>query len=72
MGFKVIETEEELRAAYSAGLLWWKYEDDHLFHREDFGFGEALMVKAWKDRGYVDAPLKWSWQAYVLVEDEDD
>ena len=24
MGFKVIETEEELRSAFSAGLMWWK------------------------------------------------
>ena len=72
MGFKVIETEEELRTAYNAGLMWWKYEDDLWFHREDLGFGEAMTVKAWKGRGYADAPSKWSWEAYVLVEDDDD
>lgn len=71
MGFKVIETEEELRAAYDAGLMWWKYADDVQFHREDMGYGIAVTLRAWKNRAYND-DKGLSWEAYVLVEDDDD
>jgi len=66
MGFKVIETEEEFRAAYSAGLMWWKASVGGEFHREDTGFGINVTLGAWRNR----ADLRMSWEAYVLVEDE--
>ena len=72
MGFKVIETEEELRAAYSAGLMWWKYADEVVYNKEDTGYGVGVTIRAWKDRAYRDDPSPMSWEAYVLVEDEDD
>lgn len=71
MGFKVIETEEELRAAYDAGLLWWKYTDEKTYHKEDTGYGVAVTTRAWRARAYEDGSGP-SWEAYVLVEDEDD
>lgn len=71
MGFKVIETEEELRSAFTAGLMWWKADDDTQFYREDTGFGVNVTLRAWRARVYEDGSGP-SWEAYVLVEDDDD
>lgn len=70
MGFKVIETEEELRSAYSAGLIWWRHADDDQFHKEDTGFGIDITLRAWRGRAYKDDKGSMAWEAYVLVEDE--
>jgi hypothetical protein len=72
VGFKVIETEEEIRSAFSAGLMWWKADGYAQFHREDTGFGINVTLGAWRNRAYRDDPSHMSWEAYVLVEDEDD
>ena len=73
MGFKVIETEEELRTAYNAGLMWWKYTDDWAsYHKEDMGFGINVTLGAWRNRAYRDDEGNMAWEAYVLVEDEDE
>ena len=72
MGFKVIETEEELRSAFTAGLMWWKADGDTQFYREDTGFGVNVTLRAWKGRAYKDDASRMSWEAYVLVEDDDD
>lgn len=71
MGFKVIETEEELRTAYSAGLMWWKYADEVVYNKEDTGYGVDVTTGAWRARAYKDGSGP-SWEAYVLVEDDDD
>ena len=71
MGFKVIETEEELRTAYSAGLMWWKYADEVVYNKEDTGYGVDVTIGAWRARAYKDGSGP-SWEAYVLVEDDDD
>ena len=71
MGFRVIETEEELRSAYDAGLMWWKYTDARTYSKEDTGLGVDLTLRAWRERAYKDGGGS-SWEAYVLVEDEDE
>ncbi len=62
VGFKVIETEEELLAAHSAGLLWYKYAD-HCKYSPEFVHNTAEMAREWRTR--LDG-----WDSYVLVEDE--
>lgn len=62
MGFKVIKTEEELRSAHSAGLLWWKYRDKDLFGPE-YEINTSELVRDWRTR-------RGSWESYILVEDE--
>ncbi len=62
MGFKVIETEEELRSAHSAGLLWWKYRDNDLF-RPEYKINTSELVRDWRTR-------RGSWDSYILIEDE--
>ena len=71
MGFKVIETEEEIRSAFSAGLMWWKADDDAQFYKKNTKFNINVTLGAWRNRAYMDDPSHMSWEAYVLVEDED-
>lgn len=60
MGFKVIETEEDLRAAYSAGLLWYKIAHQTEYTKEYLPIDAFL--EDWKERT--------TWESYILVEDE--
>ena len=60
MGFKVIETEEELRSAHSAGLLWYK-----MAHQTEY-FKEFLPIDAFLE----DWKTRTTWESYILVEDE--
>jgi len=52
--------------------MWWKADGYAQFHREDTGFGINVTLGAWRNRAYRDDPSHMSWEAYVLVEDEDD
>ena len=63
MGFKVIETEEELRSAHSAGLLWFKGANDPEYAEEYLTIDE--LVSDWHRRAEHAA-----WESYILVEDE--
>lgn len=62
MGFRVIETEEELRSAHSAGLLWYKYRGHDVFAPE-FVVSVSELVRDWRARG-------GGWNSYILIEDE--
>lgn len=62
MGFKVIETEEELRSAHSAGLLWYKYRDHDLCAPE-YEINTSELVRDWRTR-------QGGWESCILVEDE--
>ena len=62
MGFKVIETEEELLAAHAAGLLWYKYNAGEVFSPEII-VNTSGLVRDWRTRqGRGDS--------YILIEDE--
>lgn len=61
----MIETEEELRSAHSAGLLWYKLEGRDEYAREFVNSADSL-VEEWKARRVGNL----RWDAYVLVEDE--
>ena len=66
MGFKVIETEEELRSAHSAGLLWFKYngvEGGVEAFSPEFVVNTSELAHEWRIR-------QGSWESYILVEDE--
>ena len=63
MGFKVIETEEELRSAHSAGLLWYKYNTVGDDFAPEFMVNTADMAHEWRTR-------QGGWESYILVEDE--
>lgn len=60
MGFKVIETEEEIRSAHSAGLLWYKIAHQTEYIREYLPL--STFLEDWKKRT--------TWDSYILVEDE--
>ena len=60
MGFKVIETEEELRSAHSAGLLWYKIAHQTEYTKEYLPL--STLLEDWKKRA--------TWESYILVEDE--
>lgn len=62
MGFKVIETEEELRSAHSAGLLWYKYPN-HDGYTPEFAVNTSELVRDWRTR-------RGGWDSYILIEDE--
>ena len=78
MGFKVIETEEELRSAHSAGLLWFKGTGDPEYTKEFLTIDD--LVPDWRGRAEHPAESKYRWDSYteskyrwdsyILVEDE--
>ncbi len=61
VGFKVIETEEELRSAHSAGLLWYKYKDGD--YKPELDYSTDFLAHHWRTR-------QGDWDSYILVEDE--
>jgi len=68
VGFKVIETEEELRSAHSAGLLWFKGASDPEYTKEFMAIDD--LVPDWRGRAEHAAESKYMWDYYILVEDE--
>lgn len=63
--FKKLETEEEVRAAFSAGILWYCYRFEEAIHKPECGDewdGADAYVRAWRGRGS-------DWDTYVYLED---
>ena len=66
MGFRVIETEEEIRSAYLAGLLHWKTGSGHW--GKFVGRTVDEVVQGWRTRDWYRGNDEW--EACILVEED--
>lgn len=70
MGFKVIETEEEIRSAYLAGLLHWKTGSGQEEYCGKFvGRTVDEVVQGWRTRDWYRSGND-EWEACILVEED--